>query len=404
MNLMNNVTTLMPHGVCFYFRQDLILLHVISDAAIAFAYFSIPATLMHFLRRRGQGIPFAHVLVLFSAFILLCGLTHIMGIWTIWKPVYYLEGGVKVLTAVVSLITAAAIIPLVPKALAMRTPEELEAVNTQLRAEIGRRDQAEQRTQRSMEQLAQSNRELEQFAYVASHDLQAPLRSMKGFSGLLAKRYGEALGEEGREYVGLIEESAANMQRLVDDLLSLSRVDQEAARPSRQPVADTLAAALGQLDADVRRTGARVTHDALPTLTTEHNLLQQVFQNLVSNSIKFQADGQVPEVHVSAKRSGESWEFAVRDNGVGIPADKIEAVFDIFTRLHSSSDYEGTGIGLALVQRIVKRLGGRARIESARGGTASGTTVRFTVAEAQPRPTGEADIPPADVGLRPSAT
>ena len=142
----------------------------------------------------------------------------------------------------------------------------------------------------------------------------------------------------------------------------------------------------------------------MPTLTTEHNLLQQVFQNLVSNSIKFQADGQVPEVHVSAKRSGESWEFAVRDNGVGIPADKIEAVFDIFTRLHSSSDYEGTGIGLALVQRIVKRLGGRARIESARGGTASGTTVRFTVAEAQPRPTGEADIPPADVGLRPSAT
>lgn len=402
MNMFDNVAGLMPHGVCFYFRQDLILLHVISDAAIAFAYFSIPVTLMHFLRKRGQGIPFAHVLVLFSSFILLCGMTHIMGIWTIWKPVYYLEGGVKVLTAVVSLLTAAAIIPLVPKALAMRTPEELEAVNAQLRAEIARRDLAEQRSRQTMDQLAQSNRELEQFAYVASHDLQAPLRSMKGFSSLLGKRFGDALGEEGREYVSLIEDSAADMQRLVDDLLALSRVDQEESRPSGQPVADTLAAALAQLDADIRSSGAQVTHDELPTITTEHNLLQQVFQNLVSNGLKFQPEGQTPKVHVSAARTRGGWEFSVRDNGVGIPSDKLDSVFEIFKRLHASSEYEGTGIGLALVQRIAKRLGGSVRIESTHGGPGSGTTVRFTVPESPQPATSTGVGGDTDLRLSPS--
>ncbi|MBR9813324.1 hypothetical protein GYB61_05630 [bacterium] len=380
MNMFDTVTGLMPHGVCFFYRQDLILLHVISDALIALAYFSIPVTLLHFLRKRAS-IPFAHVLVLFAAFIMLCGFTHIMGIWTIWKPYYYLEGGVKVLTAAVSLLTAAALVPLVPKALAMRTPEELEAVNTQLREQIDRRDEAEQVTQQTLQQLETSNRELEQFAYVASHDLQAPLRSVKGFSSLLGKKYAEQLGDEGQEYIDLIEESAGNMQRLIDDLLALSRVDQVAAEPTDADVTETLDAALAQLDADIKSSGAQVTHDELPTLTTGHNLLLQVFQNLVSNGIKFQPPGQTPKVHISSARTREGWEFSVRDNGIGIPQDKLQSVFEIFTRLHGQGEYEGSGIGLALIQRIVKRLGGSVSIESTQGGKGSGTTVRFSLPE-----------------------
>lgn len=380
MNMLDSVTGLMPHGVCFFYRQDLILLHVISDAVIALAYFSIPVTLLHFLRKR-QTIPFAHVLVLFAAFITLCGLTHIMGIWTIWKPYYFLQGGVKTLTAIVSMLTAAVLVPLVPRALAMRTPEELEAVNAQLREQIALRDDAEEKMREAMAQLEASNRELEQFAYVASHDLQAPLRSVKGFSGLLAAKYGEQLGEGGQEYLQLIEESAAGMQQLVDDLLTLSRVDQVATDAYEAPVTEALDAALTHLDADIQDSGAQITHDDLPTLITEHSLLQQVFQNLVGNSLKFQPADQVPKVHVSAARTAAGWEFSVRDNGIGIPADQLQSVFEIFKRLHGSGEYEGSGIGLALIQRIVKRLGGSIRIESTHGGEGSGTTVRFTVPE-----------------------
>ena len=380
MNMFDTVTGLMPHGVCFFYRPDLIWLHVASDAIIALAYFSIPVTLLHFLRKR-KSIPFAHVLVLFAAFIMLCGLTHIMGIWTIWKPYYFLQGGVKMLTAIVSILTAAVLVPLVPKALALRSPEELEAVNAQLREQIARRDAAEQRTQETLQQLEASNRELEQFAYVASHDLQAPLRSVKGFSGLLGAKYKDALGDEGREYLELIEDSAGNMQRLIDDLLQLSRVDQVESHLSEQSTADTLQPALTQLDADIKSSNAQVTHDELPVLTTEHNLLQQVFQNLISNGLKFQPAGQVPKVHVSAARTRVGWEFSVRDNGIGIPEDALGSVFEIFNRLHAQSVYEGTGIGLSLIQRIVKRLGGQVRIESQHGGAGSGTNVIFSVAE-----------------------
>ena len=385
MNMFDTVTGLMPHGVCFFYRQDLILMHVISDGLIALADFSIPVTLLHVLRKR-KSIPFAHVLVLFAAFIMLCGLTHIMGIWTIWKPYYFLEGGVKVLTAAISVLTAIALVPLVPKALAMRTPEELEAVNAQLREQIAMRDAAEQRTQETLKQLEASNHELEQFAYVASHDLQAPLRSIKGFSDLLGAKYKDQLGEEGGEYLQFIADSAGSMQTLIDDLLALSRVDQGALDSHEQATAETLDAALSQLDADIKSSGAQVTYDELPTLTTEHNLLQQVFQNLLSNGIKFQPPGQAPKIHVSAARTTSGWEFSVRDNGIGIPKDKLDSVFQIFKRLHAHSEYAGNGIGLALIQRIVKRLGGTVAVDSQQGGKGSGTTVTFSITEQHEAP------------------
>ena len=214
-------TGLMPHGVCFLMRPDLILLHVVADGVIAFAYFSIPVTLLHFVRKR-QDIPFKHVLALFAAFILLCGLTHIFGIWTIWRPVYYLEGLVKVATAVVSLLTAIVLVPLVPRALSMRSHSELESINARLREEIQLRTLAEAQLRTTVKQLTQSNAELERFAYIASHDLQAPLRTIGSFSGLLNRQYSDDLDAGAREYLDFIQAGVEDMRALIDDLLQRS--------------------------------------------------------------------------------------------------------------------------------------------------------------------------------------
>lgn len=253
---------LMPHGVCFLMRSDLIALHVVADALIAFAYFSIPVTLVHFVRQR-KDVPFKHVLALFAAFILLCGMTHIFGIWTIWRPVYYLEAVVKLVTAVVSVLTAVVLIPLVPKLLSMRSNAELEAINLRLEKEIDRRATAERQLRDTIQQLTQSNAELERFAYIASHDLQAPLRTIGSFSSLLNKRYADSLDDDGQEYLRYIQDGVTDMRALINDLLELSRVNSTEAEIVEVPMEEVVGRVTDQLRADIEANAATIHVDAL---------------------------------------------------------------------------------------------------------------------------------------------
>lgn len=357
-------TPLMPHSFCFVGRQDLILLHVLGDLTIALAYFMIPVTMMYFLRRYRNRISFNWAIALFAAFITLCGVTHVFGIITIWHPVYYLEGWIKALTALVSLATALAIIPLVPKLLAMRSPQELQESNHRLQEEILLRESAERNLRKSLTEQKRAAAELEQFAYITSHDLQAPLRNISGFSRLLSQRYKSKLDGDALEFLEFIEQGTRQMQTLINDLLALSRVGRTDSPFEKKPLGSTLDKARRALESEFERSGATLIAENLPEITADHSLLQQLFQNLVGNAIKFQPQGGKPVIEVYCDRRKDDWHITVIDNGIGIPADQLENIFAVFRRLHGPDEYEGTGIGLAICRKIVAYHGGQIWAES----------------------------------------
>ncbi|WP_456786413.1 sensor histidine kinase [Cellulomonas sp. P5_C5] len=226
------------------------------------------------------------------------------------------------------------------------------------------------------EELRRSNRDLEQFAYVASHDLQEPLRKIASFTQLLQKRYGGQMDERADQYIAFAVDGAKRMQQLIQDLLGFSRVGRVGGEVSDVDLAVALTGALENLSESVAESGAVVTHDELPVVRGEHPLLTQLFQNLVGNAIKFRDPSRPPTVHLSARRVADSWELECRDNGIGIDPQYAERVFVIFQRLHAKDIYEGTGIGLSLCKKIVEFHGGRIWIEQPEG---VGTSIRWTL-------------------------
>ncbi|HSV28105.1 MAG TPA: ATP-binding protein [Candidatus Omnitrophota bacterium] len=226
-------------------------------------------------------------------------------------------------------------------------------------------------------ELARSNAELENFAYIASHDLQEPLRMMGSYAQLIGRRYGDRLDGDGREFLGYMSEGAGRMKAMIDDLLAYSRVDR--GEPSFARVETRLAvdAALANLAAALSESGAKVELPAdLPAVMGEMPLLVRLFQNLIGNAVKYRRADAAPVVQVRADRDGAFATFAIEDNGIGIPEDARERVFLIFQRLHNRAAYPGTGIGLAIAKKIVERHGGRIWVEAAPGG---GSVFRFTL-------------------------
>jgi PAS domain S-box-containing protein len=242
--------------------------------------------------------------------------------------------------------------------------------------DITERKLAEDELRQTAEELRRSNKDLEQFAYVASHDLQEPLRQVRAFVDLLRARHADKFTGDAAEYFQFVYEGATRMSDLVQGLLAFSRVGAKDARP--QPVAcqQALDAAQANLQTAITEAHARITHDELPTLVAEGTQLTQLFQNLIGNAIKFRRDGARPEVHVGCRRDGRDWLFSVTDNGIGIAPQYQEKVFLIFQRLHGREKYPGTGIGLAICKKIVEHHGGRIWIESQ---DSAGCTFHFTL-------------------------
>jgi PAS domain S-box-containing protein len=241
--------------------------------------------------------------------------------------------------------------------------------------DITERKRLEDTLEERAEDLERSNKELEQFAYVASHDLQEPLRIVAGYAELLARRYGGSLDQDADEFIGYMVDGVRRMQRLINDLLHYSRVGTKGKEPVPTDLDRVLVEALGNLGAKLEETDAEVTADRLPTVPADEGQLVQLFQNLIGNAVKFHGD-QRPRVHVGAERRNGEWEFSVADNGIGIDADYRDQIFEIFQRLHARDEFEGTGIGLAICRKIVDRHGGRIWVESTPG---RGSTFRFTI-------------------------
>ena len=224
------------------------------------------------------------------------------------------------------------------------------------------------------EQLAQSNLELEQFAYIASHDLQEPLRMVASFCQLLDREFSDKLGEEGKKWTQFAIEGAKRMQTLINDLLLYSRIQSKPQSLSLVSCQDVLQEVIQNLRATIDSSAALITFDRLPTVSADRSQFIQLFQNLIGNAIKFRGD-KAPEVKISARMESDEWIFSVSDNGIGIDRENHERVFDIFRRLHTRESYPGTGIGLAVCRRVVLRHGGRIWLDSELG---KGSTFYFS--------------------------
>ena len=236
--------------------------------------------------------------------------------------------------------------------------------------------------QQTADELARSNRELEQFAYISAHDLQEPLRQVRAYVGRLKDLHSDKFEGKAAQYFDFVYDGAARMSELVRGLLEYSRVRSRDAVHQPTATEQTLDAALANLQAGIDESRAIITRDQLPTVTAEPTQLAQLFQNLIGNAIKFRSPERPCQVHVAARKLDGHWEFSVKDNGIGIGQEFHEKVFVIFRRLHTREQYPGTGIGLAICKKIVERHGGRIWIESKAG---EGTTFCFTLPEASSR-------------------
>lgn len=236
-------------------------------------------------------------------------------------------------------------------------------------------EQSNQQLQQRAAELGEANTQLEQFAYVASHDLQEPLRMVTSYLQLIEKRYKDKLDADAEEFIGYAVDGAARMKRMINDLLAYSRVTTHSQPLELTSCEDLLAQALSNLEIAIRDNNTLITHDPLPAVKVDGTQLLAVFQNLIGNAVKFHADKQSC-IHVSAERGRNEWLFSVQDNGIGIAPEHSERIFAIFSRLHPPAKYPGSGIGLAICKKVVERHGGRIWFESQPG---EGTTFFFTI-------------------------
>ncbi|MFJ3582924.1 CHASE3 domain-containing protein [Streptomyces sp. NPDC090127] len=267
-----------------------------------------------------------------------------------------------------------------------RLGNEIDFMRQRLLRELSFTEEARARLDAQAADLRRSNAELEQFAYVASHDLQEPLRKVSSFTQLLQRRYGGQLDDRADQYIGFAVDGANRMQTLINDLLDFSRVGR--VHNASQPVSldKVLDDALDSLSVSIEESGAEITRDPLPTLVADPTQMGMLWQNLVGNAVKFRRPGEPPRIAVSAEREGELWRFTVTDNGIGIAPEYAEKVFVIFQRLHTKDAYSGSGIGLAMCKKIVEFHGGGIAVDTS---YTDGTRITFTLAP-EPLPT-EAD-------------
>jgi signal transduction histidine kinase len=282
---------------------------------------------------------------------------------------------------------------------------DVDAMRRQILAELGALRAATDRLDKQAQELERSNTELEQFAYVASHDLQEPLRKVASFTQLLERRYKGQLDERADQYISFAVDGAKRMQGLINDLLAFSRVGRLLREHVEVDAGDLVAQALGNLSLVIEETGTEVTVDELPRVSGDVSLLTGVFQNLVSNAVKFRGDAPA-RIHIGVRDAGDQWEFSVADNGIGIESEYADRIFVIFQRLHSKDAYPGTGIGLAMCRKIIEYHGGRIWLDTDAAGTV-GTTFRFTLPKLTPPPnqaTSTADPAPDPVAEEPETT
>ncbi|MEU1536363.1 sensor histidine kinase [Streptomyces fagopyri] len=269
---------------------------------------------------------------------------------------------------------------------------EIDSMRRRLVEELNFSEEARQRLDEQSAELQRSNAELEQFAYVASHDLQEPLRKVSSFTQLLQRRYGGQLDDRADQYIDYAVDGANRMQTLINDLLAFSRVGRVHDAPQSIDLNSVMKRTLSALSVSIEEAGAVITRDELPALVADPTQVGMLWQNLIGNAVKFRRPEQAPAIHVSAEQDGRMWRFAVTDNGIGIAPEYAEKVFVLFQRLHTKDTYNGSGIGLAMCKKIVEFHGGTISVDPE---YTAGTRIIFTLA-GEPLETDLASTAPAE--------
>jgi signal transduction histidine kinase len=370
---MEEIVRLLPHGYCFSWQRDLLLLHVVSDALIALAYFSIPFSLWSFVRRRTD-LQFRSTFGMFGVFIMACGVTHVMDIWTLWFPDFWIDGWARAFTALVSLATALLLWRLIPLALALPSPAALRAANEELHGEIARRRDYEAQLQALNQRMRMQIEELEAMTYAIAHDVKGPLRHIDGFARILGESAADA---HSSKYVARIRASVKHLTDIVEGLLTLSRASRTALHPVEVDSGAVVKDVLDELAPEMEGREFELQIGALPRVQADRKLLFQVFYNLLSNAVKYTRARAPARIRIDAGyRPGVGHTFSISDNGAGFDMKYAHKLFGVFQRLHHGDEFEGTGIGLANVKRIIERHGGRVWAE---GSPEQGACFRFTL-------------------------
>ena len=248
--------------------------------------------------------------------------------------------------------------------------------------DITDRKKAEEELKATLKDLKRSNTELEQFAYVASHDLQEPLRMVTSFTQLLQNRYQDKLDEDANDFINYAVDGATRMQNLISDLLMFSRVGTRGKPFKNTDMSAVLEGVITTFRQIIKETNVTLTHNPLPMIFADESQMIQLLQNLISNAIKFHKEEESPVVHISAKLQKNQWIFSVRDNGIGINSQYFDRIFIIFQRLHKKDEFDGTGIGLAICKKIIERHKGKIWVESELG---KGSTFYFSIPKTEVR-------------------
>jgi signal transduction histidine kinase len=358
-------SALTPHGFCLFWQPGLLWVDAISDGVTMLAYFSIPLALLWFVRRRSD-LPHRWIALLFIGFIVACGVTHGFSILTLWVPAYWPDAMAKVVTASLSIFTAITLWQLVPTLLTLPSPTAMASLNEALRASL--EDQ-----RKVMIQLQRSNDDLEQYAYVASHDLKAPLRAIDSLVGWIEEDMAATLRPDTRANMDLLKGRVRRLERLLDDLLAFAhagRGDSAIAPVDTDALVKEMSGLVFLPEGFVIESGA-----AMPTLMTARAPLTQVLQNLISNAIKHHEHPANGHVWIETLPADGGVELIVTDDGPGIPERFRDRVFGMFQTLRPRDEVEGSGMGLAIVKKLVERQGGRIWLSEGRAGR--GLSVHF---------------------------
>jgi signal transduction histidine kinase len=343
----------LPHGHSYMWTPGILWMHVIADILIAMAYFAIPLALVYIARRR-RDVPLNRLLLCFGIFIVCCGLIHVMDVWNVWRTDYWLEGIIKVVAAVTSVPTAILLWRALPTILSVPSRRQLRDAN---------------------ESLARANRELEAFTASVSHDLRSPLTTIAGQAGLLELSLPNA-NEDQRRRLTRIQGSVRQMGELIDALLVLSRISRHTLH---REIIDVTALAESIIQ-DLRQKDPTrsVEVEIQPGMSVhgDRRLISDLFVNLLANAWKFTSRTANARIEVGASINGTIATLFIRDNGAGFDMAHEQKLFKPFQRLHGAAEFEGTGVGLATVARIVDRHGGRIWAEGTPG---AGAVFYFTL-------------------------
>ncbi len=370
-----NATTngFMPHGYCLRWDGPLLFVFILGNIGIALAYFLIPLALRHFVGKR-KDLPYPHMFKLFAAFILACGMTHLVKVWTLYQPVYWIEALLDLWTAIISMATAALLFPLIPKALALRSPKELEEANATLQEEIKERERAELAAEAARDAAIRANQLKSEFMANISHEIRTPLSSMIGMAELLTF---SPEPEEQKELSELLFVSSKKLLLVLNDLLDFAKLE------SGKVVIDEVPFSVRKLldeVYDLLNTGAKkkgveflISVDpAIPELVyADEAKIRQVLINLANNGIKFTKEGYI-KILVNLEQKETNLvllSFSVEDSGIGIPLQQQETIFESFIQADGSikRQYGGTGLGLTISKQYVELMNGRIKLESTEG-------------------------------------